>query len=82
MRLHPVTRGAVNAIITNYKKMGAANYSEDEEKKEEEEKEEVDSLFYYGLVMSETSVVTIFKSNPDIAVAPQDINLLMNYDQL
>lgn len=48
--------------------MGAANYSE--EQKEEEKEEEVDSLFYYGMIMTETSVVTIFKSNPDIAVAP------------
>jgi hypothetical protein len=32
--------------------------------------------------MTETCVVTIFKSNPDIAVMPQDINLITCYDQL
>ena len=36
MRLHPVTRGAVNAIISNYKNMGAANYSEEKTEGEEE----------------------------------------------
>ena len=41
-----------------------------------------ESLFYYGLVLTETCVLTIFKSNADIAVAPQDINLILTYDQL
>lgn len=73
-----MTRGAVNAILTRNKKLGltAMPTEADQELMQQE------SLFYYGLVMTETCVVTIFKSNPDIAVMPQDINLITCYDQL
>lgn len=74
LRLHPVTRGAVNNIITRYKKLGLVAVETEKELTQQ------DSLFYYGLLLSETAVVTVFKSNSDIAVAPQDINLLLAYD--
>lgn len=34
------------------------------------EDEDEESIYYYGLVLMDTTVVTIFKSNQDIQVAP------------
>lgn len=36
----------------------------------ENQEEEEESIYYYGLVLMDTTVVTIFKSNSDIQVAP------------
>jgi hypothetical protein len=43
--------------------------------------EELEYLYYYGIVMMKNTVVTVFKNNPDIAVTPADINVLLNFTQ-
>lgn len=36
-------------------------------------------MYYYGLLMMNHSVITIFKNQADIAVTPTDINIMINY---
>ena len=43
------------------------------------DEEELEYLYYYGVIMMNKTVVTIFKNNPDIAVTPADINCLLNF---
>ena len=42
------------------------------------EEQEQDS-FYYGLLIVDQTVVTIFKNNEEIAVTPADVNVLLNF---
>lgn len=87
MRLHQFTRQAVNTIIEKHKPV---KVDEDPEGLEFEDKElaqpEPESeggheLYYYGIMMMNYTVVTIFKNNKDIAVTPTDINIMINYTQ-
>jgi hypothetical protein len=36
-------------------------------------------MYYYGLLMMNHTVITIFKNQRDIAVTPCDINIMINY---
>lgn len=36
-------------------------------------------MYYYGLLMMNHSIVTIFKNHKDIAVTPCDVNIMFNY---
>ena len=68
LRLHPVTRGAVNSTVMRYKKLGLIAMRPEVEESMTEDSLNTDeplqeSLFYYGLVLTDTSVITIFKSN-------------------
>ena len=92
LRLHPVTRGAINTIINRYKprkreieKLKESEYErrasvEAELALEDNIAEEgFEDMYYYGLVMMANTVVTIFKNDSDIAVTPADINMLHNF---
>lgn len=35
--------------------------------------------YYFGLLLLDETVVTIFKNNPNIRVTPADINVLLNF---
>ena len=35
--------------------------------------------FYYGLLIIDQTVVTVFKNNSEIAVTPADVNMLLNF---
>ena len=37
-----------------------------------------DDMYYYGVLMMNHTVVTIFKQIADIAITPADINILHN----
>jgi hypothetical protein len=39
----------------------------------------MDYLYYYGLLIVKHTVICIFKNNPDIAVTPADVNIIINY---
>lgn len=39
----------------------------------------MDYLYYYGVLIVKHTVISIFKNNPDIAVTPADINIIINY---
>ena len=84
MRLHPMTRGAVNNIILRHKPSKDKPQEIPEESTEITEGElpedEFEYLYYYGIVMMKDTVVTVFKNNPDIAVTPADINCLINFN--
>ena len=86
MRLHPMTRGAVNNIILRYKPSKEQLYFKELEKNEEgqveeeqEEEEDQEYLYYYALVLMKNTVVTIFKNNPDISITPADVNIIINH---
>ena len=99
LRLHPMTRGAINNIVSKYKRvylspgrsastnsnnpplegMSADNPMLQSQVESEANEEEEESIYYYGLVLMDTTVVTIFKSNQDIQVAPQDISLILTH---
>ena len=93
LRLHPMTRGAINNIVMKHKRnlltpsqkqsltgAGAGGKGAEEnpmlqaqieaENQAVMEDEEEETIYYYGLVLMDTTVVTIFKSNQDIQVAP------------
>lgn len=36
-------------------------------------------MYYYGILMMNHTVITIFKNQRDIAVTPCDINLMMHF---
>ena len=92
LRLHPMTRSAINSIIVRHK---PSKKQEDPEKidfsvltdttppgdEKSAPKEEVNQneMYYYGLLMLRHTVVSIFKNNQDIAVTPADVNTIINY---
>ena len=90
LRLHPMSRNAVNNVILRHKPTKIEDYAgleenenkaaiEGEDDPKEEDEVNMDSLYYYGAVIVKHSVVTVFKNNPDIAVTPADLNILINY---
>ena len=79
-----MTRNTVNNIILRHK----PNKVEEDEPDEEESDTKADSqpaedsmdyLYYYGLLIVKHTVICIFKNNPDIAVTPADVNIIINY---
>jgi len=42
----------------------------------------MDGLYYYGLLIVKHTLITIFKNNPEIAVTPADVNIIINYSIL
>lgn len=93
MRLHPMTRAAVNTIILKHKPANGeeldSEYNENvphskaspgnDAKDQKKEKSEESDMYYYGLLMMNHTVITIFKNQRDIAVTPCDINLMINF---
>jgi len=90
LRLHPMSRNAVNNVILRHKPTKIEDYAgleenenkatvEGEDDPKEEDEVNMDSLYYYGVIIVKHSVVTVFKNNPDIAVTPADLNILINY---
>lgn len=75
MRLHPITRQAVNSIISKHK----PKLREPDEQAEEKDRDDALDMYYYGLLMMNHSIVTIFKNHKDIAVTPCDVNIMFNY---
>jgi len=86
LRLHPVTRAAVNDIILKHK---PASKPPPEEQKEETPSEstkaddddgiDIDRLYYYGVIMIKYSVVTIFKNNAIITIESADLNSIIHH---
>ena len=87
LRLHPMTRSAINNIVLRHKpsknplepkEVVTTTPSGDDSLMNEEE---LEYLYYYGIIMLKKTVITIFKNNPDIAVTPADVNCLLNFTQ-
>ena len=83
-----MTRGAINNIILLHKPSKDLPVPIDEAetldpvetpKEDDLNEDELEYLYYYGVVLMNKTVVTIFKNNPDIAVTPADINCLFNF---
>jgi hypothetical protein len=70
LRLHPMSRSAINNIILRYKDAYLQSEEQLIESTEEQDLEEKESLFYFGVILLSHTVVTIFKSNSDISVTP------------
>ena len=84
MRLHPLTRHSVHQIILRHKPQTRVLTEEQQALKDAEEKKDVqieenENMYYYGVLMMNHTVISIFKNNPDIAVTPVDINILHSY---
>lgn len=92
MRLHPMTRGAINNIILRHKPTKDAQFLQQDLSNEQpteggetpqrsgsQQEDDLEYLYYFGIVFMKNTVVTIFKNNEAIAVTPADINILINY---
>lgn len=88
MRLHPMTRQAVNSIILKHKPTKAEEGLEFEDNdltpegyitNEGQDQADEPDMYYYGILMMNHTVITIFKNQVDIAVTPCDINLMINF---
>lgn len=75
-----MTRSAINNIVLRHKPSKEQSYYAPVDGEDQGQEDlDVDSLYYYGLVMMDSTVVTIFKNNSEIAVTPADVNLIFNF---
>jgi hypothetical protein len=73
-----MTRGAINNIILRHKPSKNPMEPQTETPTPEpDEEDELEYLYYYGVVLMNKTVVTVFKNNSEIAVTPADINCLL-----
>lgn len=79
LRLHPMTRGVINNIINAHKPK--LDVEVDENGELTKGNQDDTDLYYYGIMMMDRTVVTIFKQNKDIAVRPADINMIHLFSQ-
>lgn len=70
-----MTRSIINSIILKHSAALAngelSNPTTDDDPEE--------SNFYFGLLILDETVVTIFKNNQNISVTPADVNVLLNF---
>jgi len=93
MRLHPMTRLAINTIILRHKPVKEQAFVEDlgytpdgsetettpGEATPTPEAPEQQDMYYYAVLMMNHTVISIFKNHQDIAVTATDINIMHNY---
>lgn len=69
-----MTRGTINNIILRHKQARELFYN-----RNLQDATQKDDIYYYCLLVMETTVVTILKSNQEICVDPIDVNIILAY---
>lgn len=79
LRLHPFSRNVVNQIINQHREaLSSGKIKTDHPVASGDEDPEEDS-YYFGLLIVDETVVSIFKNNQNIRVTPADVNVIMNF---
>lgn len=79
LRLHPYSRNVVNQIVSTHREALQAGRIQSDHVVASGDSDPEDDSYYFGLLLLDETVVTIFKNNESIRVTPADVNAILNF---
>lgn len=79
MRLHPITRKAINTIVKKHRDSLRDGVIQSFQGEALGDSDPEDDNYYYMILMLDETVITIYRNNNNIRVTPADVNAILNF---